>query len=346
MSDDQPTTRRHHRQTLLECWGDDGQSRVGEATALIVGVGALGCGSAELLARAGVGKLVIIDRDIVERTNLQRQTLYAESDLGRPKVSAAVDRLHAIDAGIEVEPIASHLDSDLAAELVPGVDLILDGTDNFETRYLLNDAAVAYTKPFVYGGAVATRGAVMPVLPGRGPCLRCVAAMLPAPGATCDTAGVLGPAVGWVAARQAALTLRLIVEGADRLPIRLESFDAWEGVGRAIDMASARDPACRCCVGRMFDWLDGSAGAEALALCGRNSVQVMARAGRAYVLDTVAQRLRPFGRVESADGLVRAVVPTDRGEIGLSVFADGRAIIEGTSDPAVAQAVYDRYIGR
>ncbi|MEM8757453.1 MAG: ThiF family adenylyltransferase [Planctomycetota bacterium] len=335
---------RHHRQQLLPGWGVAGQARVRNARVVVVGVGALGCVSSELLCRAGVGHLTVVDRDVVEATNLQRQVLYAEADLGRPKAEAAAGRLRAIDSAVTVEPVIAHADAERIEDLVRGADVLIDGTDNFETRYLLNDAAIAFGIPMVYGGAVATRGTVLPVLPGVGPCLRCLHADTPAALETCDTAGVLASAVAWVGARQAALACRILIDGPSSVPPRLEASDAWTGAHHGIDIADAADPDCPCCVRRNFEHLDGLHGAETKTLCGRNSVQIITTHSECRSLDSLAERLRHHGRFRVAESLLSGTLDRENG-LALTVFPDGRAIVHGTDDQDRARAVYDRYIG-
>jgi adenylyltransferase/sulfurtransferase len=343
---------RHHRQTLLPGWGEQGQRRLADAAALVVGVGALGCASAELLARAGVGRLVLVDRDVVEPTNLHRQGLYAESDLGRPKAIAAADRLARIDSALRIEPVVCDLLGERALDLVRGAAVLVDGTDNFVTRLILNDAAVATGTPYVYAGAVATSGTLMPVLPGVGPCLRCVTGSIPHDGETCDTAGVFGPVVWMVGARQAALALRLLLAPSWReagVRPRLERLDAFDGTWRSIDLAGARDPACPCCAEGRFEFLDGASGDDAVPLCGRNSVQITP--GSAVPVDQprLRDRLAVHGRFALREGVLEGRFDAERGEsgdgLGLLVFADGRAIVTGTSQPARARSIYARYIG-
>ncbi len=340
---------RYHRQQLLPEIGRQGQARIGRGTVAVVGVGALGCVSADLLCRAGVGRLILIDRDIVEPTNLQRQTLYTEADAsaGTAKARAAQHRLSQVNSAVHIEAHAADLSPENAEDLLDPADLIVDGTDNFETRYLLNDFAVDAEIPLVLGGGVATRGTVMPIIPHRGPCLRCVHDTLPEQAETCDTAGVLGPIVAMIGARQAALALRILSEGVDTVPIRLESYDAWTGQSRSIDLADARDPECVCCSKGKHDFLDGQGVGRTVRLCGRNAVQVTpASVGRVDLL-AISARLGAAGRVTSLEGLVRGTIQTESAEpsIEITVFADGRAIVRGTEEPARARSIYARYVG-
>lgn len=340
---------RYHRQSLLPEVGQAGQQRLARGCVAVVGVGALGCVSADLLARAGVGRLILIDRDIVESTNLQRQTLYTEADAsaGVAKALAARRRLVQVNGTVTIEAHSADLSPENAEDLLEGADVIVDGTDNFETRYVLNDLAVDAKVPLVLGGGVATRGTVMPVVPGRGPCLRCLSEALPEQRETCDTAGVLGPIVAMIGARQAAIALRLLVEGTASIPIVLESFDAWTGEARSIDLSSARDPACPCCGLGRRDFLDGQGVGRTVRLCGRNAVQVTPASVGLIDLALVASKLASAGPVVSAEGLVRSTIAgsgTDPA-FEITVFGDGRAIVKGTEDAARARSIYARYVG-
>ena len=339
---------RYHRQTLLPEIGREGQARLARSTVAVVGVGALGSSSADLIARAGVGRLILIDRDIVEPTNLQRQTLYTEADanVGLAKAKAARSRLTQVNSAIEIEAHAADLSPENAEDLLEPADLIIDGTDNFETRYLLNDFAVDAEIPLVLGGGVATRGTVLPIIPHRGPCLRCLHDTLPKQTETCDTAGVLGPIVAMIGARQASLALRILTEGVDTLPIQLESYDAWTGEARSIDLTDARDPDCVCCGKGQHEFLDGKGVGRTVRLCGRNAVQVTPASVGRIDLAAVTDRLRNAGTVTALEGMVRAVI-SDQSEGGfeMTVFSDGRAIVKGTEEPARARSIYARYVG-
>ncbi len=361
---------RYHRQMLLPGVAEEGQQRLAASHAIIVGVGALGSATAEFLARAGVGTLTLIDRDVVEPTNLQRQCLYAERDVGTPKVEAAARRLAEINSAVSVRPIAADFGASSAERMLgwPAKDplahargsLLIDGTDNFDTRYLLNDLAIKHRVPYLYGGVVATRGMRFTVLPGTGPCLRCVFPDAPAPGTqpTCDTAGVLGPAVAMVAAGQASDAMRVML-GLD-LASELKTFDLWSGSNQSI--AISRDPACACCAAGRFDYLDARLGTRAVWLCGQNSVQIFPDRSKAIddeddapeVVDlaALAERLKahagPQG-VTHTRFMTRATLIAERaddgGPVHLGVFPDGRAVIRGVRNPERARALYDRYVG-
>jgi len=350
-----PPVDRYHRQTLLAGIGSEGQNRLGRGHAMIIGCGALGCAAADLLARAGVGRLTLVDRDTVEWTNLQRQTLFDERDAaaGAPKAEAAARRLRTVNSSIVIEPIADDLAPDNAEAIVvpePRPGVLLDCTDNFETRYLLNDAAVKHGIPLVYGGAVATGGVLMTVRPGAGPCLRCVFPDPPAPGTmpTCDSAGVLAPATAIVGALQAAEAIKILAGREEVLDPALRSFDLWSNSRQRLDLAHASRTDCPCCGAGRYEFLQGRQRPEATVLCGRGSVQISPGSARALDLDALAERLRPQGPGRRAGSSLRQRLthePPDAGPIELTVFTDGRAIVSGTTDPARARGVYHRYVG-
>ena len=335
---------RYARQTLFAGIGRAGQERINAGRALIVGCGALGTVLANNLARAGVGYLRIVDRDFVEGNNLQRQVLFDESDAlaSMPKAEAAARQLRRVNSAIEIDTRTLDVNTDNIEELLDGVDLVLDGTDNFETRYLLNDACLKLGKPWIYSGVIAAYGVTMTILPGDTACLRCVFPERPLPGTTptCDTAGVLNGIVGVVAGMASTEALKWLV-GSDRLVRGLTWIDLWENTFDRIELP--RQPDCPACGQRHFEYLDAPADAMGATLCGRNAVQVRPAAtqGSALDLDTLAERLRPVGEVATNGFLLRLRV--DGYEVTL--FPDARAIIKGTDDPAVARTVYARYVG-
>lgn len=335
---------RYSRQALFEGIGRDGQARLGAARAALVGCGALGTVQATLLVRAGVGTLRIIDRDFVEESNLQRQVLFDEEDARAvlPKAVAAERKLRAANSLVTVEGVVDDLNPASAARLLDGFDLLLDATDNFDARFLLNDYSVKTGVPWIYGACVGSYGLTFPILPGETACLRCVFESAPPPGLspTCDTAGVLGPIVGVVASLQAAEALKILAGRHDRVSRRMQVVDVWEGRHSFVDLPP-RDPECSCCARRRFDYLEGSLGSDTATLCGRDAVQIRRRDGQRLDLDEVARRLGPIGSLEKNSFLLRARIDAYR----LTVFADGRAIISGTTDPGVARSVYARYIG-
>jgi molybdopterin/thiamine biosynthesis adenylyltransferase len=332
---------RYSRQIRFAPIGEQGQSRIGAARVAVVGCGALGTAQAEILARAGVGTLRLIDRDFVEFSNLQRQFLFDEVDAreGFPKAAAAARRLGQINAAVVVEPVIADLTAANALELLGDADLILDATDNFETRYLLNDVAVKRNVPWIYGAAVGSYGLKFSVVPGRTACFRCI--YPDPPGGvqpTCETAGVLGPVTAAIASLQAADALKILAAGADSVTARLTTIDVWSGEIRQLD-PPARDPKCPCCVEHRFTSLEGSRRLLA-SLCGRNAVQVHERT-RPIDLHELADQLRNAGPVRANEYAVRVLL--DRYE--MTVFRDGRAIIKGTDDISVARSLYARYIG-
>lgn len=352
---DAPDMQRYHRQMLLEGIGEEGQQRLLSSHACIVGCGALGCTIADLLARAGVGRLTIVDRDIVEMSNLQRQILFDEQDAseGLPKAEAARRRLCRINSEVQVEALVADVTGPHAERLLfraatPGV--LLDGTDNFETRYLLNDLSVKRNVPYVYGGVVGTRGMQATFVPGSTGCLRCMFEELPDPGAaqTCDTAGVLGPAVNIVAACQASDAIKVLLGRTYLLSRTLLDMDLWANVRRRLALVPPR-PGCPCCGERRYEFLEDATRGSTANLCGRGAVQVSPGADGRVDLRAVESRLRPHGSFARLGNLlVRGKLSGERGELGplhLTVFADGRAIIKGTERPERARTIYARYIG-
>jgi len=336
---------RYHRQTLLPHLGRDGQARLRAGRVLLVGLGALGSTIAEHLTRAGVGQLTLVDRDVVEWTNLQRQALYDEADArrGAAKAEAAARRLGAVNADVRLTPLAIDVDAGNVGGLVDAADVVLDGTDNAETRYLLNDACVRRGVPWVMGASVGVEGRVMPIVPGVGPCLRCVFRDPPAAGelATCDTAGVLGPAAAVVASLQAVAAIRLLV--GDRGGLQLTTLDAWAGRFRTIDLADARRDDCPCCGLHRFEFLDRPAGGGA-RLCGRDAVSVRPGVASRVDLDQLATRLRALGEVDVTP-LMLKFAPSDTSGLTMNVFRDGRALVFGTDDLTVARSAYARVVG-
>lgn len=347
---------------ILADFGEPGQRRLSASHAAVLGCGALGTVASEQLARAGVGRITIIDRDVVEWTNLQRQTLFDERHAaeGTPKAVAAAERMRLVNSSIQIEPIVAdvrpgNIESllNLAASdgLAPRAGVVIDATDNFQTRYLLNDVCVKHALPWVYGGAIGTRGMQATFLPALGgACLRCAfpvdSAAPIAGGDTCDTVGVLAGVAGIVASCQAIEALKILLGRADLCSTTLLDMDPWKGERRRVDLASARDPRCPCCVQRRFEFLERRD--EDLAmLCGRDAVQISARiSGRdatpPFDLGALARRLQATATVQQTPWLVRAKVDPHH---ELTVFSDGRAIVRGTTDPGRARSLYARFVG-
>jgi molybdopterin-synthase adenylyltransferase len=332
---------RYSRQSRFAPLGEAGQQRLRGSAAAIVGCGALGTVAAELLTRAGVGRLRIIDRDFVELSNLQRQFLFEESDAaeGAPKAVAAAKRLARLNSDVDLEPLVADLAPANVADLLEGIDLILDGTDNFETRFLINDAAVSTNRPWIYAAAVGSYGLKLAIVPGRTACLRCVYPEPPsAAQPTCETEGVLGPLTATIASLAAAEALKILACGPESVAARLTTVDVWTGAIRQI-APPARDPDCPCCVRREFVHLDGSRRAP-ISLCGRNAVQIHERS-RPVNLSELARRLGLIAPVRANEFALRASLDPYE----LTVFPDGRAIVKGTTDPGIARSLYARYVG-
>ncbi len=335
---------RYHRQSLLPFIGVAGQARLAAARVLLVGCGALGGTVADQLVRGGVGFLRLVDRDLVEWTNLQRQVLFDEADArdGVPKAAAAGRRLAAVNSAVSVEPVVADVHAGNLAGLMDGVDVVVDGTDNAETRYLINDAAVSRGVPWVYGGCVSADGRVMAVRPGVTACLRCLWPDPPAVGElpTCDTAGVLGPAAAVVASLQTVAAFKLILgEPVDGLAV----LDLWAGRWRTVDTRGPRAD-CPCCGRREFPFLDRSVEGGVAHLCGRDAVQVRPVTAGRTDLAALAERLAAVGPVERTAYLLRC---RPGGEVGilLTVFGDGRCLVGGTTDVGRARSLVSRYLG-
>jgi molybdopterin-synthase adenylyltransferase len=343
---DSTQREKYSRQILFAEIGEAGQQSLLGSSAVLVGCGALGTVVANLLVRAGIGGLRIIDRDFVEASNLQRQTLFEESDAhaALPKSIAAERRLRTINSDPQIEGIVSDLTSDNALELLSGFPLILDGTDNFETRLLLNDASICLGVTWVYAAALGSYGVTMPIRPGKTACLACLLenetnGAIPAAEATCETAGVLNAAAGVVGSIEAGEAIKFLSGKQGVMSDRLISFDVWTGRFQSIRVEC--NPTCRACSRREFSYLQGHAQPH-ITMCGRDSVQIHER-GRRLDLAELRKRLvsASNGEVRSNDFLLRFRVPPYE----VTVFEDGRAIVKGTKDPAVARSLYARYIG-
>lgn len=337
---------RYVRQMLFYELGQPAQQRLRESRALVCGCGALGSVIANTLARAGVGHVRIVDRDFLETNNLQRQFLYDEADVAAqlPKAIAAGSKLRAINSQIEIEPIVADVTADNVVSLCDGVGVIVDGTDNFETRFLLNDAAVKLGIPWIYGGCIGAEGQTLTILPGETPCLRCLMQDVPPPGTTptCDTAGILGPIIGVIASIEALEAIKLLAGRRDAVSRTLTVIDLWMNTFRQVNLQSlAESGGCETCRDRQFPWLSGERGSQSAVLCGRNAVQLSLPRSGPVSLDDLAVKLLGVGRVTRNPFLLRLAVDPYL----VTVFPDGRAIIGGTDDVAVAKSVYARYIG-
>jgi adenylyltransferase/sulfurtransferase len=335
---------RYSRQILFSGIGDSGQERLRKSRALVVGCGALGSVIAEVLTRAGVGRLTIADRDYVDETNLQRQSLFTEDDCreGLPKAVAAARRLSKINSSVELVERCIDVRAGNIEPLVSGQDLILDGTDNFEIRYLLNDAALRWSIPWTYGACVGAYGMSMTIVPGTTPCLRCVLQRLPPPGSspTCDTVGVIGPVVHLVAALETAEALKILTGHAARVNRCITTVDLWENRISTVELPP-RDPECPACGLGQYEFLMGAREARASELCGRNAVQISASGSEPLDFAGIARRLEAVARVSYNPYLLRAILP----QFEIALFRDGRGIVRGTSDVDEARRVYSTIIG-
>jgi adenylyltransferase/sulfurtransferase len=335
---------RYARQIIFSGIGQEGQEKLLNARVVLVGCGATGTLIADRLVRAGVGHLTLIDRDFIELNNLQRQVLYDEDDLREnlPKAIAAERKLRRINSDVIVTGLVADLNAENSEELLADADLVMDGTDNLEARYIINDVCVKHGIPWVYCGVVASYGMTMTIIPHQTPCLRCLFADAPPPGstATCDTVGILGPVVSVVAGIAAAEGIKLLVEQGERNPGVIH-VDLWDNTFNTFDSGPPH-PDCPACGMGEYDFLEREAGAQAASLCGRDAVQIRVPGAQGLPLADVVGRLQKVSEITASnDYLVRFKV--DGYEITL--FGDARAIIKGTGDETVARSLYSKYIG-
>ncbi len=336
-----PLDQKYSRQTLFAPIGPEGQERLGSASAVLVGCGAMGAAAANLLVRAGIGRLRVVDRDFVETSNLQRQVLFDESDAQEalPKAVAAERKLRAINSDVEVQGVVADLTPQNATELLSGFPLILDGTDNFETRFLVNDFAVKTRTPWIYAAAVASYGLTMAIVPGKTACLAC---LMESGGSrleeTCDTVGVLGPIVNLIASLEVSEAMKLLSGRDSALHGRLVSCDVWGGRFQSIRVE--RNPGCPVCARGEFAHLRGQAQPH-ITMCGRDSVQIHERSRSLDLKELESRLAATVSDVWQNGFLLRFRVPPYE----MTVFGDGRAILKGTQDPAVARSIYAKYIG-
>jgi adenylyltransferase/sulfurtransferase len=335
---------RYARQSVLSEIGEEGQQSLLSSSAVVVGCGALGTHIASSLVRAGVGRVRIIDRDFVELNNLQRQVLFDQEDVasGLPKAIAAAQKLRRINSQVEIEPVVADVNPDNAEQLIQDADAVLDGTDNFETRLLVNDVCVKHDIPWVYGGVIGSYGMTMAILPHETPCFRCFLGELPAPGSTptCDTVGVLGTAAAIVAALEVTEALKLLTGRRQALHGKLLYFDVWAGTLDRFQAARQDEP-CPACDRAEFEYLEAKHGSWATSLCGRDAVQIHVRRQSQVSFPQLADRLRSTGQVAYNDYMLRFRVE----DYELNLFPDGRAIIKGCTEPALARTLYARYVG-
>lgn len=335
---------RYSRQILFAGIGSEGQARLSASQVLIIGCGALGSAQAEALARAGVGKLRLVDRDFVEVSNLQRQTMFTEADAAErlPKAIACRNHLSEINSAITVDAWVADVNHTNVESLIEGCDLVADGTDNFATRYLINDAAVKHGVNWIYGAAVGSYGVSMTIRPGRTPCLRCIFPETPAAASapTCDTAGVIMPIINVVAAVQTTEALKLLTGAVDDLHNSLMQFDLWKNEWRRIALGQPAEN-CPTCAMQKFELLEAEAQEFAAVLCGRHAVQVSPAKPVQVDLADLRKRLSVAGEVKGNEYLLRFRT----GDFEITIFKDARSIIRGTEDISTARSLYAKFIG-
>jgi adenylyltransferase/sulfurtransferase len=342
-----PNLERYSRQMRFYGVGEAGQRKLLQSRVTLCGCGALGTVLANNLVRGGVGFVRIVDRDFIEFSNLQRQVLFDEQDIADnlPKAEAAARKLRQINSSVTVEPVVTDIDRTNVLALCQDADVILDGTDNFEVRYLVNDVAVKLGKPWVYGGSIGSHGQTMTIVPGKTPCLRCVFEAAPAPGeaGTCETAGVLGPVVSIIASLQATECFKLLTGAHEHINRDLIYLDVWENITRRIKIAPLLGKVdCPTCKYRKFEWLEGTQGSQTISLCGRNAVQVSHHMAAKLNFEEMARQLQLMGGEVSFN---RFLLKFNADGFEFTVFPDGRAIIKGTSDIDKARTLYAKYVG-
>jgi len=335
---------RYSRQVLFPGIGEEGQRKLRQSRVLLVGCGALGSNVANTMVRAGVGKITIVDRDFLELNNLQRQLLFDEDDVAKslPKAIAAADKLRKINSEVGIVPIVADVNPSNIEQLVRDADVVLDGTDNFEVRYLINDACIELGKPWVYGGVLASYGVSMTIVPHETPCLRCIFPESPPPGTTptCDTAGVLASIVSLVASIECTEAMKLLVGATDRINRGMIWVDVWDNSFEKIQ-GSQISADCPACVQGNYEFLEAKEGTHATSLCGRHSVQVSVRGNPTVSFPELAARLSSVGQVRYNEYMLRFAV----NGYEMVVFPDGRAMVNGTTDESLARTLYARYVG-
>ena len=339
-----PPDDRYSRQIRFAPIGEAGQQRLGAARVLIAGLGALGTVAADQIVRAGVGFVRLIDRDFVELSNLQRQSLFGEEDVRQnlPKAVAAETRLRQINSSVQIEAYVDDINPSNVEDFLADVDLVLDGLDNFETRFVLNDACAKQRKPWIYTAAVGSYGLVMPVIPGTTPCLRCLLGSLPAPGTspTCETAGVVAPITHIIASIQTAEALKFLTGNLDPNDVRLTAYDVWSHRFQRIDVGNDSMATCPVCSKGDFEYLQGNP-LRTITLCGRNAVQLIPEIKSDIDFNQLSKSISAFGRVEFNDFLLKCSAPPYE----LTLFKDGRAIVKGTEEAGTARSIYSKMVG-
>jgi molybdopterin/thiamine biosynthesis adenylyltransferase len=335
---------RYSRQVRFAPIGEEGQRRIRAARVVVIGLGALGTVAADQLVRAGIGFVRIVDRDFVELSNLQRQSLYDEDDLRQnlPKAVAAEAKLRRVNSSVEIEAIVDDVNPSTVEDAIANVDLVLDALDNFETRFVVNDACAKHETPWIYAAAVGSYGLTMPILPSKTPCLRCLMGSLPAPGTspTCDTAGVVAPITHIIASMQVAEALKFVTGQLGEKDIRLTSYDVWTNAFRRIDMGREVMATCPVCSDGKFEYLNGNA-LRTVTLCGRNAVQLIPGVKTDIDFAEFAKTVSMFGSVQFNEFLLRCTAPPYE----LTIFRDGRAIVKGTEETGLARSIYSKMVG-
>jgi len=336
---------RYSRQILFPSIGKEGQEKIRSKHVLMIGAGALGSGNAEMLTRAGVGKLTIVDRDYVEASNLQRQQLYTEKDVEEklPKAAAAAKRLREINSDVEIYPVVTDVTPEKFEDLIEGIDLIIDATDNFETRMMINDISQKHQIPWIYGACVASYGMSLTILPGKTPCLNCLLKKIPIQGLTCDTGGIIAPAAQMVISHQVAEALKILVEDWDAVRTSIVSFDLWRNQYSNMKISKAKDEHCLSCGdNRTYPYLDSENMMKTAVLCGRDTVQIRPPRQEEINLSALSTQLISLGyNVKGNPYLLSVEMDTQR----LVIFNDGRALIHGTKDITQAKTIYHRLLG-
>ncbi len=338
---------RYQRQYLFKPLGEEGQRKLCASRVAVIGCGALGSVIVNTLARAGVGFLRIIDRDFIEINNLHRQVLFDEIDIAKnlPKAVAAAEKIKQINSQITVEPLVCDVNFSNIEGFIRDVDLVMDGTDNFETRYLINDACVKLNKPWIYGACVGSQGLTMTIIPGETSCLRCVFETAPPPelSPTCDTAGIIAPAASVIASLQCTEAIKLLSGKKKDLAKSLFSFDVWNRETRSFRLENFKERTdCPCCKRHEFNFLSGKTTSRSSVLCGRNAVQISRDHANGKVeFEELSQRLEKVGKVSFNTYILQAEID----QYQFTLFSDGRTIIKGTNDIAQAKSIYSKYIG-
>jgi sulfur carrier protein ThiS adenylyltransferase len=336
---------RYSRQVLFPGIGKEGQEKIQAKHVLIIGAGALGSGNAEVLTRAGVGRITIIDRDYVEASNLQRQQLYTEEDVAEklPKAAAAEKRLRAINSDVEIVSIIGDATPPVLEELVSSVDLIIDATDNFETRMAINDVSQKYNLPWIYGACVGSFGMSFSIIPGKTPCLNCLLRTIPLQGMTCDTGGIISPTVQMVISHQTAEALKILVEDWNAVRTAFVSFDLWRNQYTSLKMGKAKFAGCLSCgEERTYPYLDHENMTKTTVLCGRDTVQIRPSTQGNLSLEKLAGQLSSLGYTVKGNPYLLSV---EMGAERMVIFNDGRALIHGTKDLTHAKTIYQRILG-